>query len=181
MTENLTLISLAVLAVWLALPLARSLARRPPDVGDPAPGFTLPDAASQPHSLTDYAGRWVVLAFYPRDDTPGCTREACGLRDANDALTQLDVSVLGVSVDTPARHAAFASRYQLGFSLLADTTGEVAAAYGSLLRIGPLRLAQRRSFLIAPDGRIAARYLKVSPANHAATLLADVQRLQTPG
>jgi peroxiredoxin Q/BCP len=178
MTSNLLLIALCLLGLGIALPALSCLVRRPPRVGDPAPGFSLPDAAGTPHALADYRGRWLALVFYPRDDTPHCTREVCALRDTRDEFAQHGLVVLGVSVDTPARHAKFAAKHQLGFTLLADTRGAVAAAYGSLMRVGFLRFARRHSFLIAPDGRVAARYLKVDPATHAATLLADLQDLQ---
>ena len=167
--------ALAALSVWLFF---RSLSR-PPEVGEAAPDFALPDQSARVRRLADTAGRWRVLFFYPRDDTPGCTREACALRDAHADLLALDAVLLGVSVDGVASHAAFARKFSLPYPLLADADGRVAAAYGSLFRLGPLRFARRRSFLVAPDGRIAARWLKVNPACHADAIAAALRRLQS--
>jgi len=170
----LAALALAALSIWLFF---RSLSH-PPEIGQEAPDFDLPDQNGARHRLGDSNGRWRVVCFYPRDDTPGCTRELCGLRNAWADLRALDAEVYGVSVDSVASHAAFAQKFDLPVPLLADDGGRVAAAYGSLFRFGPLRFAHRRSFLIAPDGRIAARWLKVSPAGHAVEIATALSRLQ---
>ena len=158
--------------------------------GSAAPDFALPDQNGRIHRLGDYAGRWLVLYFYPRDDTPGCTREACRFRDDIDTLGKLDAAVVGVSVDSVQSHAAFSRKHGLPFPLLADGDGHTAAAYGSLLDLGIVRFARRRTFVIAPDGRIAAHFEHVDPARHAEEvrdrLLAlrragDAQSVSQPG
>lgn len=146
--------------------------------GMAAPDFSLPDQAGQTHHLGDYAGHWLVLYFYPRDNTPICTREACRFRDEIDALNALDATVLGVSMDNTSSHAEFARRYQLPFPLLSDPYGQTAAAYGSLLNLGVIRFARRHTFVIAPDGRIAARFDKVDPARHVEEVAQVLEALQ---
>jgi len=149
--------------------------------GDMAPEFSLVDQQEQTHRLTDYRGRWLVLYFYPKDDTPGCTKEACSLRDEFAAFRQLDVAVLGVSLDDTGSHEAFATKYRLPFPLLSDTGGKVAKAYGSLGGFGPVRYAKRHTFIIGPDGLIARVWRKVNPANHGGELLealSDLRRNQ---
>jgi len=148
------------------------------DVGSPAPKFSLLDQESKSHALADYRGRWVVLYFYPKDDTPGCTTEACNFRDDLPALRALNVQILGVSMDDTRSHAQFAEKYSLPFPLLADTEGDVARAYGSLWSIGPLRLAKRYTFVIDPEGRIAKFYRDVKPATHSRELQQDLRELQ---
>jgi len=119
-----------------------------------------------------------VLYFYPKDDTPGCTKEACAFRDDIATLNNLDVQVLGVSVDTTESHAEFASKFSLQFPLLADIGGEVAAKYGSLTKVGPMKFAKRHTFVIAPDGKFAEIYRSVKPANHSDEIIADIRKLQ---
>ena len=146
--------------------------------GSAAPAFTLKDQESKIHALADYRGHWVVLYFYPKDDTPGCTTEACNFRDDLPALRALNVQILGVSVDDSRSHARFAEKFHLPFPLLADTDGTVASAYGSLWSIGPLRIAKRHTFLIDPDGRIAKIYRTVKPSAHSHELQQDLKELQ---
>jgi peroxiredoxin Q/BCP len=146
--------------------------------GDVAPGFALNDQHSQEHRLEDYSGQWLVLYFYPKDDTPGCTREACSLRDEFAAFRQLDVAVLGVSLDDTDSHEAFAKKYRLPFSLLSDSGGKVAKAYGALGGFGPIRYARRHTFIIDPDGRIAQVWRKVNPSVHSSKLLKALSVLQ---
>jgi peroxiredoxin Q/BCP len=123
----------------------------------------------------------LVLYFYPRDDTPGCTREACRFRDDIGTLGDLGAAVAGVSVDSAASHADFSRKYRLPFPLLSDPDGRTAAAYDSLLNLGVVRLARRRTFIIAPDGRIAARFTRVDPAHHAEEVGHALRRLQRAG
>jgi len=149
-----------------------------PSVGNMAPGFALTDQQGQTHQLLDYHGQWLVLYFYPKDDTPGCTKEACSLRDEFAAFRQLDVAVLGVSLDDTDSHEAFARKYRLPFPLLSDVDGKVAKAYGSLGGFGPVRYAKRHTFIIDPDGRIARVWRKVSPADHSRELLEALSALR---
>jgi peroxiredoxin Q/BCP len=143
-----------------------------------APAFSLKDQAGRSHTLADYRGQWVVLYFYPKDDTPGCTTEACNFRDDIPQLRALGVQILAVSVDDAESHARFAEKYHLPFPLLADTTGRVATAYDSLWSLGPLRFARRNTFIIDPQGRIAKIYRSVKPAGHSREIQRDVEELQ---
>lgn len=143
------------------------------NIGDYAPDFELSDQHGNKHRLANYRGRWLVLYFYPRDDTPGCTREACQFRDAIQPLKAMHTEVIGISVDDAASHARFAAKYHLPFTLLADTQGGVAAQYGALIKLGPLKIARRLSFIIAPQGHIAHLFPKVDPNRH----ISDVVRI----
>ncbi len=147
-------------------------------IGDPAPDFALPDQDGRLRTLEDYRGDWLLLYFYPRDRTPGCTTEACGFRDRLASLRALDAAVVGISTDPAARHRAFADRHGLSFPLLADTDGTVARRYGSLWKLGPLRLARRHSFLIDPKGRIARIYRQVNARHHGDEILDDLRDLR---
>lgn len=146
--------------------------------GSVAPDFALRDQDGGIHHLGDYAGRWLVLYFYPRDDTPGCTREACAFRDDIGVLGNLNASVIGISVDDAQSHARFSRKYRLPFPLLSDPDGTTAAAYDSLLNLGLVRFARRHTFIIGPDGRIAARFDKVDPASHAQQVARTLHVLQ---
>lgn len=152
-----------------------------PREGERAPDFKLPDQDGKDHSLSSYRGQWVLVYFYPRDDTPGCTREACAFRDEHAAFRRLETTVLGVSADPVAKHARFAARYDLPFPLLADEGKEVVRTYGVWGKkkfMGREFMGiHRRSFLIDPKGTIARVYEKVKPDAHAAEVLADRRRL----
>lgn len=179
--NQMTKIILGALAVLLVLASAVFWMLRPGayrEEGSQAPGFELLDQHGQTHRLSDYAGRWLVLYFYPRDDTPGCTEEACGFRDDIGVLGDLNASIAGVSIDDTASHAAFARKYTLPFPLLSDPDGKTAADYDSLLNLGLMRFARRHTFIIAPDGRIAARFNKVHPATHVAEVAQTLRALQ---
>lgn len=171
-TRLLTVLGLAL----FALPSAAE--EEPVQIGDPAPAFSLPDQAGTMRSLADYAGEWVILYFYPKNDTPGCTTEACNFRDDYFVLRERGARVLGVSIDSSASHAAFADKYGLPFPLLADSDAEVSKAYGALWGLWPLRFAKRHTFIIDPEGRIARIYRKVSPKTHSAQILSDLETLQ---
>jgi len=145
--------------------------------GQGAPDFSLQDQDGARHTLLGYRGRWVVLYFYPKDDTPGCTQQACSFRDDWRKLTSMGAQVLGVSVDDTRSHAAFARKYQLPFPLLADGDGAVAARYDSLLNLGVTRFARRHTFLIDPDGRIARIYRKVDTSRHSEEIIKDLGAL----
>ena len=135
--------------------------------------FVLPDQEGHQHTLLEYRGRMVLLYFYPKDMTPGCTIEAEGFRDAFAELARLDVVVLGVSLDTVASHKEFCEMHALPFTLLADTTGAVSEAYG-VLENGNLK---RESFLISREGEIIKHYKNVKPAEHPLQVLEDVKAL----
>ena len=123
------------------------------EIGKTAPAFELYDQQMRKHSLKDYAGKWLVLYFYPKDDTPGCTVEACTFRDDYHRIRALDAEILGVSLDSVESHAQFATSRHLPFPLLSDPDGVVAAAYGSLLALGPVKLARRHTIIIDKRGR----------------------------
>lgn len=145
-----------------------------PGVGDAAPEFRLQDQDGQWHSLEDYAGQWVVMYFYPKDDTPGCTTQACAFRDDIFKYRKMDVALLGLSLDNVDSHAEFAEKYHLPFPLLADSDKEAARAYG-VMRLG--LFASRETFVIDPEGRIARHYGKVDPDTHSETVLGDLAAL----
>ncbi|MFZ5659757.1 MAG: peroxiredoxin [Pseudomonadota bacterium] len=165
----------AALLAFLPLSTARAAPLAP---GQPAPDFALRDQHGQVQRLADQRGHWVVLYFYPKDDTPGCTREACRFRDDLHALRALGAVVLGVSLDDSDSHARFAAKHQLPFPLLADPGGNTARAYASLWSLGPIKFAKRRSFLIDPAGRLARIYRKVAPDRHSQEIIADLRALQ---
>ena len=146
--------------------------------GDPAPDFSLPDAEGKTYSLADLKGQRVVLYFYPRDNTPGCTKEACGFRDAYGAYQEKNVVILGVSTDDAKSHAKFTAKYGLPFPLLVDRDGAVASRYGvyGLKKfMGKEYMGITRStFVIGADGTLEQVYLKVKPETHADTVLADL-------
>ena len=147
-------------------------------VGQPAPNFSLPDQNGKLHALADYRGKWLTLYFYPKDDTPGCTKQACTFRDELGELSTLGTEVVGISVDDSKSHADFARKYNLPFTLLADTKGETAARYDSLRSLLNFKMAKRNTFLIDPEGNIARIYLSVSPANNPAEVIADLKKLK---
>lgn len=151
------------------------------NVGDAAPSFALPDAEGNLVKLEDLKGKWVVLYFYPRDNTPGCTKEACGFRDAYADYQTSDVVVLGVSTDDAKAHTKFATKYDLPFPLLVDEGGAIASEYGSYgLKkfMGKEYMGISRStFIIDPEGRLAKIYRKVKPEPHAQEVLSDIAEL----
>ena len=147
-------------------------------VGDAAPAFELFDQYKNTHKLSDYVGKWVVLYFYPKDDTPGCTTEACNFRDDIFRIRALDTEVLGVSLDSAESHAKFAEKHGLPFPLLSDHEAEVADKYGCLTAMGPLKFAKRHTFIIDPLGKLARIYRQVKPKQHARQVIADLRQLQ---
>ncbi len=149
-------------------------------VGEPAPEFELPDQEGQLHSLEDYRDQWVVLYFYPKDDTPGCTTEACEFRDNVFAFHDLNAQILGVSLDDVESHKAFSEKHGLPFPLLADVGGAASTAYGVKTRMLGMEIAKRQTFIISPDGTIARHYEKVDPDSHSKQVLADLAELGAP-
>ena len=148
-----------------------------PQQGEAAPGFELRDQDGQLHSLEDYRDQWVALYFYPKDDTPGCTTEACEFRDDIFKYEELDCQVLGVSLDDEMSHKEFSEKYSLPFPLLADTEGTTADAYGVKSKYMGMSVAKRQTFLIDPDGNVAKHYEKVDPDTHSQQVLADLKAL----
>jgi thioredoxin-dependent peroxiredoxin len=148
--------------------------------GSPPPSLSLPDASGRPVSLADLAGKHVVVYFYPRDDTPGCTKEACGFRDLWAKLKRRGVVVLGVSGDSGASHGKFAAKYKLPFTLLSDTDKSVMkawGAYGEKLLYGRKAVGVIRSTVwIGPDGKVRKHWKKVArAADHPAHVLAQIE------
>jgi thioredoxin-dependent peroxiredoxin len=139
-----------------------------------AKGFELSDQNGIIRKLADYKGKWVLLYFYPKDDTPGCTAEACSLRDNYQKLEELGVQILGVSKDSVASHKKFAEKYKLNFPILSDTGSEVIKAYEAKGIMGTLR----KSFLIDDNGEIKEVYENVNPTKHAAEIIEDVVSLK---
>ena len=152
-------------------------AQAEPIEGAPAPDFRLRDQAGEWHSLEQYRGQWVALYFYPKDDTPGCTKEACAFRDNIFAFEEIGATILGVSLDDVESHAKFAEKYSLPFSLLADIDGSTAEAYGVLTNMAGFKMAKRQSFLIDPDGKVAKHYRKVNAEKHSDEVLADLKEI----
>ncbi len=147
-----------------------------------APAFALLDQNETKHSLKQYAGSWVLLYFYPKDDTPGCTKEACTIADIYKDFKRMGVVVLGVSKDTTKSHKKFAEKYSLPFTLLSDPTMEMMEKYGAAVEkkmYGKVvRGTNRISYLISPEGKIAKVYPEVDPANHALELLKDLKNIK---
>ena len=147
-------------------------------IGDDAPTFTLPDSQGNQVSLNDYKGKWAVLYFYPKDDTPGCTKEACQFRDDFKTLEALGAKVIGVSIDDSFSHKKFAEKYNLPFPLLSDASGEVADRYGALNNFLVIKLAKRYTFLINPQSKIARIYLSVDTSKHSQEIIDDLKKLK---
>ena len=168
---------LALLGLGLLLFRSVSTAGQVPQAGQPAPDFALPNQNGKTHRLADYAGKWLVLYFYPKDDTPGCTKEACSFRDDLHQLEKLGAAVVGVSVDDSGSHAKFAAKYHLPFPLLADTDTKVAESYGALNNLLVVKIAKRYTFLIDPQGKIAKSYLSVDTSRHSQEIIDDLKKL----
>jgi len=149
--------------------------------GEPAPDFSLPDQEGKEQTFSDYKGQWILLYFYPKDDTPGCTKEACALRDAFAAYKKLGATIIGISVDPVQSHGKFVKKYTLPFALLSDETRKVVKQYGAWGKkkfMGrEFEGTHRMSFLIDPEGAIAKIYEAVKPAAHAEEVLDDLRRL----
>jgi len=146
--------------------------------GDDAPNFTLPDNQGRQVSLSDFKSKWVVLYFYPKDDTPGCTTEACHFRDDFKLFENLGAQVVGMSIDDSFSHKKFAEKYNLPFPLLSDASGEVASLYGALNNFLVIKLAKRYTYLINPQGKIAKIYLSVDTSKHSQEIIEDLKKLK---
>tara|TARA_Y100001936_G_scaffold240400_1_gene274792 strand:- start:11976 stop:12467 length:492 start_codon:yes stop_codon:yes gene_type:complete len=150
-----------------------------PKVGDPAPNFRLPDQNGKTHTLNNFRGKWLALYFYPKDDTPGCTEQACKFRDDLYKLKSLGANVVGISVDNATSHAKFARKYNLPFPLLADNDAKTTAQYNSLINLIIIKFAKRNTFLIDPNGKIARIYLSANTSRNSIEVIEDLKKLQT--
>ncbi len=175
------LLSRPALPLLLALSVAAALpaaAAEVPAVGDRAPGFSLQGQEGPPVSLEQNKGKWVVLYFYPKDGTPGCTTEAHNFQRDLEKYQKANAVVLGVSLDSVDSHKEFCTKESLSFQLLADADKKVTTAYGSLSSMMGVTIAARNTFLIDPSGVIRKVYLKVTPSSHSEEVLADLGKLQ---
>lgn len=150
------------------------------DIPYKASDFTLNDHEGKPHTLKEYSGKWLVLYFYPKDDTPGCTIEACSFRDARDDITALGAEVVGVSKDQPDVHEKFKAKYNLNFTLLCDPEGKMIEEYGAwgkkmFGREGILR----KTFIIDPRGMVQKVYGRVTPIGHGEAVIEELKKLQS--
>ena len=152
---------------------------QPPTAGSPAPAFSLPSQEGTQVSLNQFKGKWVVLYFYPKDFTSGCTIEAHSFQHDLDKYTQKNAVVVGVSVDDVDSHKNFCAKESLNFKLLADSNHAVVQKYGSIMEYNGMTLAARNTFLIDPTGVIRKVYLQVNPEGHSEEVLADLQELQS--
>lgn len=168
-----------VVASLVAFAASRSATAAGPEVGAAAPAFKLQDQTGRWHTLEEYRGRWLVLYFYPKDKTPGCTTQACELRDNIFAFRKIGATIIGISVDDVASHKEFAEEHSLPFTILADPTKQTARDYGVLVKMmGMFDLAQRDTFIIDPAGRIAKHFAKVEPKGHSELVLKELAALQ---
>jgi peroxiredoxin Q/BCP len=165
-----------LLLVWLAAAYAEGAG---PALGSAAPDFKLQDQNGKWHELKDYRGKWVALYFYPKDQTPGCTTQACEFRDNIFAFRDAGAQILGISVDDVESHKAFSEKHGLPFPILADSKKETAKKYGVLKTfLGTMELAKRDTFLIDPQGKIVKHYADVDPKGHSQIVLNDIKALQ---
>ena len=174
---RIVLLLAIVLVLIVLVPRLLSHAASPAE-GSAAPDFTLPSQEGSSVSLKDYRGKWVVLYFYPKDQTPGCSREAHNFQVDGPKFSERNAVVLGVNTDTVDSHKKFCAKEGLNFKLLADTNHEVTESYGSLLNLGVVKVAKRHTFLIDPTGKIATAYTSVDPVKHSAEVLAELDGLQ---
>lgn len=175
----LKIVLLLLVVIGMVILVPRLLSRGTlPAVGSAAPDFTLPSQESSAVSLRDYRGQWVVLYFYPKDLTTGCTREAHNFQVDQPKYAQRNAVVLGVSVDNVESHKKFCAKEGLNFKLLADTGHGVTKSYGSLTNLGVVQMAARHTFIINPEGKVAHVYTSVDPFHHSDEVLAELGRLQ---
>ncbi|WEN15971.1 peroxiredoxin [Rhodanobacter sp. AS-Z3] len=169
----------ALLALILLVALAGTAFAATPQAGDAAPTFRLQDQKGHWRAPGDFHGSWLVVYFYPKDFTPGCTTEVCTFRDDIAKLRKAGVSVVGVSLDDVKSHADFAEKYHVPFPLLADVDGQVATRYGVLTSRMGRHYAKRTTFLIDPQGRVAKVYVDVDPEKNSTQVLNDLATLRT--
>jgi peroxiredoxin Q/BCP len=147
-------------------------------INSKAPEFNLKDAGGNTISLDYFKGRWLVIFFYPKDDTPGCTKEACNFRDNYSGIQSLGAHVIGISLDKTTSHQKFKEKYQLPFMLLSDPQGKVAKKYGALFKFMFIKFSKRHSFIIDPQGLIRKEYRSVNPTSHSIQIIEDLKALQ---
>jgi len=169
---------LSIVNVLALLFLNVAYAAEPPAIGSQAPNFRLQDQNGQWHTLDEYRGKWVALYFYPKDGTPGCTTQACEFRDNVFAFRDAGAVILGISVDDVNSHKKFEQDNHLPFTILADSNKEVTKQYGVLKSFIGIQMAQRDTFLIDPNGKVAKHYANVDPKGHSQRVLADIKVLQ---
>jgi thioredoxin-dependent peroxiredoxin len=176
---RVALVVVAVVVVIFLVPrLFSGASAAAPGAGSAAPDFTLASQEGASVSLKDFRGSWVVLYFYPKDQTPGCTREAHNFQVDQAKYAERHAVVLGVSVDSVDSHKKFCAKEGLNFKLLADRDGKVSSAYGSLTNLVVVKFAKRNTFLIDPEGKVARAYIGVDPAWHSAEVLAALDQMQ---
>jgi thioredoxin-dependent peroxiredoxin len=181
MLRIVLLVIFLVVIVFLAPRLFSGAHASTPGLGSAATDFTLASQEGSTVSLRDYRGSWVVLYFYPKDQTPGCTREAHNFQVDQAKYAERHAVVLGVSVDSVDSHKKFCAKEGLNFKLLADTDGRVSKAYGSLTNLGVAKFAARHTFLIDPNGKVTKVYTSVDPARHSAEVLDALDQMQRQG
>ena len=172
-----TILAILLVATIIILP---AMAGETPEAGDLAPEFKLQDQNGEWHDLKQYRGTWLAIYFYPKDQTPGCTTEACNFRDNIHAFKAIGAEVVGISVDDVESHKEFSDKYNLPFVILADEGGATADAYGVLRDYKLMKIAGRQSFLVNPDGMIVKHYEEVDPDTHTQEVLSDLNALMTP-
>jgi thioredoxin-dependent peroxiredoxin len=175
---KIVLLLVVLAAVIFLVPRFLLSSGKGPGPGSAAPDFTLQSQEGSSVSLKDYRGKWVVLYFYPRDLTPGCTREAHNFQLDQSKYEKLQGFVVGVSVDSVDSHRKFCAKEGLNFKLLADSDGAVSRAYGSLTNLGVTKFSARHTFLIDPAGNVARAYTSVNPVRHSEEVLAALTELK---
>jgi peroxiredoxin Q/BCP len=174
----LTIVVVALAGLFVA---SRVLSAKPlPVLGTAAPDFSLTSQEGSQVSLKDFRGKWVVLYFYPKDFTTGCTIEAHNFQRDQAEYARRNAVVLGVSVDSAESHKSFCAKEGLNFKLLSDTQHQVSKQYGSLMNFGVVQISSRNTFLIDPQGKIAKSFSSVNPARHSAEMLAAIDELEKP-
>ncbi len=172
------MLSLITALLLLLTVASRNAAADTPTVGSPAPDFSLTTNEGKPASLKDYRGKWVVLYFYPKDFTSGCTLEAHNFQQDLAKYEKMNAVILGVSVDSAESHKEFCAKEGLSFKLLADTDVGVSTKYGSVMEYGGAKLSARNTFVIDPEGKIAKVFMGVKPASHNAEVLSFLASVQ---
>jgi peroxiredoxin Q/BCP len=176
LARRCSFILLLVLVAWM--PMAHGAEVTAPAAGTAAPDFTLTSNEGNPTSLKDFRGKWVVLYFYPKDFTSGCTLEAKNFQNDQAKYDKANAAVVGVSVDTAESHKSFCTKEGLSFKLLSDPDAKVSTQYGSVMEYNGTKLSARNTFLINPDGKIAKVFLGVKPAAHSEEVLSSLAQLQ---
>lgn len=173
--HRLRFLMIVALMTWLGA----ATAAEGPALGTPAPDFKLQDQNGKWHELKEYRGKWLALYFYPKDQTPGCTTQACEFRDNVFAFREAGAAIVGISVDDVESHKKFSEKHGLPFPILADSSKQTTRAYGVLKSyLGAMELARRETFLIDPEGRVVKRYSDVEPKGHSQIVLNDIREFK---